>query len=430
MNYEDSLSYIKEKEKKGSVFGLDTVRELLRRLDNPEKGIPAVHIAGTNGKGSIMSFVEEALVKAGVNVGRYISPTIYDYRERWSHNKIWASEEDIAEVLTEVRRAAEGMERDCAGSPTAFEIETAAAFVLFQKWNCDIILIECGMGGRMDATNVIEENVINVLASVSRDHMQVLGESIEEITKEKLGIVRKRSILVSYPQIPEVESVIKEYTKNNKVRLINVDESNIKILSEGIDGSTFEYRSASIGEAVEIHIGLGGRYQVYNAVTALEVLGEIMRSFPCIKNLKKRVILKAFDSTRWDGRFQIIRREPEVIVDGAHNEDAWMRLAESLKAYYPDRKLVFVIGVLADKEYHRMIDILKPLVKKAYTIQSDNPRALPAKELAEELQKKCIEAVALDKISDILDVVTNDGNVYIICGSLSISGEVIELLSE
>ena len=126
----------------------------------------------------------------------------------------------------------------------------------------------------------------------------------------------------------------------------------------------------------------------------------------------------------------MIRREPEVIVDGAHNEDAWRKLAESLKAYYPDRKLVFIIGVLADKEYHKMIDILKPLVKKAYTIESDNPRALPAKELAEELKKKNIEAVALDKISDILDVVTNDGNVYIICGSLSISGEVIHLLAE
>ena len=430
MNYNESLIYIKEKEKKGSVFGLDTVKELLRRLDNPEKGIPAVHIAGTNGKGSIMSFVEEALVKAGVNVGRYISPTIYDYRERWTHNKEWASEDEVAEVLTEVRLAADEMEDDGAGSPTAFELETAAAFVLFRRWKCDIILVECGMGGRLDATNVIEENVINVLASISRDHMQVLGESIAEITEEKLGIVRKGSILVSYPQVSEADRVIVDYTKNNKVRLIDIDEYSIKILNEGIDGSTFEYRSSSIGEAVEIHIGLGGRYQIYNAVTALEVLGEIMRSFPCGKNLKKRGILKAFDSTRWDGRFQVIRREPEVIVDGAHNEDAWRKLAESLKAYYPDRKLVFIIGVLADKEYHKMIDILKPLVKKAYTIESDNPRALPAKELAEELKKKNIEAVALDKISDILDVVTNDGNVYIICGSLSISGEVIDLLAE
>ena len=429
MNYNEALKYIKEKEKKGSVFGLDVIKELLSRLGNPEIGIPAVHIAGTNGKGSIMSFVEEALIMDGMNVGRYISPTIYDYRERWSHNKVWSSEEDVAEVLSIVIAAAEEMEKDGVGSPTAFEIETAAAFVLFKKWNCDIMLIECGMGGKMDATNVIEDNVINVLASISRDHMQVLGETIEDITCEKLGITRKGSVLISYPQVKEAASVIKDYSDKNEIKLSMVDESAIKILSEGIDGSKFEYQGINSKNAIASYeIGLGGRYQIYNAVTAIEVLRAIRENFCGGGHLEEDLIAKALKNTKWDGRFQILRRSPDVIVDGAHNEDAWKRLAESLEQYYPGQKLVFVIGVLADKEYMKMIDILKPVIKKVYAIQSDSPRALSSVTLAEEMNKKDIEAVALEKISDILDVVTEKENNYVICGSLSMSGDVIELL--
>ena len=426
MNYEEALTYIKEKEKKGSVYGLEVIRELLKRLGNPEKGIPAVHIAGTNGKGSIMSFVETALIEAGINVGRYISPTIYDYRERWSHNKKWASEAESAEALTEVRNVADQMEKGGLGSPTAFEIETAAAFFLFRKWNCDIMLIECGLGGRMDATNVIESNVINVLASISRDHMQVLGENIEDITKEKLGIVRNGSVLVSYPQVEAAEKVIEDYARRNDVSLKLINKNSVRIISEGILGNVFEYCNT------QFTIPLAGRYQVYNAATAYEVLSEIRNKFlaeDTTNKLNLETIKKAFALTRWDGRFQIVRKNPVVIVDGAHNEDAWNNLADSLKEYYPDKKLVFIIGVLADKEYHKMIDILKPCIKKCYAIQSDSPRALPASDLADEMTKKDIEAVALEKISDILDVVTDSEETYVICGSLSMSGEVIELLS-
>jgi dihydrofolate synthase/folylpolyglutamate synthase len=427
MNYSEALTYIKEKEKKGSVYGLEVIRELLSRLGNPEKGIPAVHIAGTNGKGSIMSYVETSLVEAGLNVGRYISPTIYDYRERWSHNMNWASEDDVAEVLTIVRKQVDDMEGNGAGSPTAFEIETAAAFLLFKKWNCDIMLIECGMGGRMDATNVIEENVINVLASISMDHMQVLGNSIENITREKLGIVRNGSVLISYPQICTAKNVIKKYADEEDVCLKEFDASLINIIDEGIDGSSFEY------DHMIFKIPLAGRYQIYNAVTAYEVLKSIRDNFldkESIFKLSAEVVRKAFAGTIWDGRFQIVKRNPLVIVDGAHNEDAWKKLADSLALYFKEKKQIFIIGVLADKEYLKMIDILKPQISRAYTIQSDSPRALSAGELAIEMQKKDIEAVALEKISDILDVVTESEETYVICGSLSMSGEVISLFTD
>lgn len=256
--------------------------------------------------------------------------------------------------------------------------------------------------------------------------MQVLGEAIEDITKEKLGIVRNGSVLVSYPQVEVAEKVIEDYARRNDVSLKLINKNSVRIISEGILGNVFEYCNT------QFTIPLAGRYQVYNAATAYEVLSEIRNKFlaeDTTNKLNLETIKKAFALTRWDGRFQIVRKNPVVIVDGAHNEDAWNNLADSLKEYYPDKKLVFIIGVLADKEYHKMIDILKPCIKKCYAIQSDSPRALSASDLADEMTKKDIEAVALEKISDILDVVTDSEETYVICGSLSMSGEVIELLS-
>ena len=231
MNYREAREYITEKEKLGSVMGLDTIRELLNRMDNPEKQAPVIHIAGTNGKGSILAFVEETLVQAGKNVGRYISPTIYNYRERWRHNKTWVSSEEAAEAISAVAEKAEEMVTDGLQSPTAFEIETAAAFWLFRKWNCDIVLVECGMGGRLDATNVFDDasKTINVLASVSFDHMAVLGDTLEKITNEKLGIVRDDSTLISYPQCEEVSNIVTDYVNQHGVTFINTDKEDLKM---------------------------------------------------------------------------------------------------------------------------------------------------------------------------------------------------------
>lgn len=419
MNYSEVINYIHEKEKLGSVFGLEAINELLFRLGNPEKEIKAIHIAGTNGKGSIMSFVEESLICAGYKVGRYISPTIYDYRERWMLNHVWATEEEVSSIISEVADKVSEMIEDGYNSPTAFEIETAAAFLFFKKWQVDYMLIECGMGGRLDATNVLDD-AINILASISMDHMKVLGDNVIDITREKLGIVRKGSVLITYPQTEEVMQEIRSYALENDVRLIEADSSLLDINDEDIYGSEFIYK----GE--DYRINIGGRYQVLNAITAVEALGYILKcgdevgsSEVCSSeidasnkksedDLTLSFIKEGLRNTSWDARFEVVNDDPVVIVDGAHNEDAWYKLRESIETHFTNKKVIFIIGVLADKEYDKMVRILGPLAQVVYTVQTDSPRALSKEVLAECFESVGVKAVPFSGIEEALSVALDE----------------------
>ncbi|MBO4863394.1 MAG: bifunctional folylpolyglutamate synthase/dihydrofolate synthase [Eubacterium sp.] len=415
MDYKEIRNYIKEKDKLGSVFGLETINGLLFRLGNPERRIPCIHIAGTNGKGSIMAYIEETLIEAGMRVGRYISPTIFSYRERWMLNHEWASEEDVVWAISKVKE----IDDELGSRATAFEIETAAAFLLFDKWGCDIMLIECGMGGELDATNVFDNTALNILASVSRDHMNVLGDTIEEITGTKLGIVRESSTLISYPQVKASMDVIKEYSDKNEVNLIIPDTKQLEVLAEGINGSEFIYK----GERFKIKIG--SHYQILNAITAIEALN-------VLESITVSDIRKGLENTSWDARLSVIGKDPYIIVDGAHNEDAWLRLRESLEKYFTNEQIIYIISVLADKEYEKMIEILSPTAYHVYTVQSKNPRALLKERLAELFNGKGINAEARDDVIGALkDAVSlsqslNDNNPIVICGTLSITGEVLK----
>ena len=419
MNYSEVINYIHEKEKLGSVFGLEAINELLFRLGNPEKEIKAIHIAGTNGKGSIMSFVEESLICAGYKVGRYISPTIYDYRERWMLNHVWATEEEVCSIISEVADKVSEMIEDGYNSPTAFEIETAAAFLFFKRWQVDYMLIECGMGGRLDATNVLDD-AINILASISMDHMKVLGDNVIDITREKLGIVRKGSVLITYPQTEEVMQEIRSYALENDVILIEVDSSLLEINNENIYGSEFTYKGENY------RISIGGRYQVLNAITAVEALGYILKcgdevgsSEVCSSeidasnkksedDLSLSFIKEGLRNTSWDARFEVVNDDPVVIVDGAHNEDAWYKLRESIETHFTNKKVVFIIGVLADKEYDKMVRILGPLAQVVYTVQTDSPRALSKEVLAECFESVGVKAVPFSGIEEALSVAIDE----------------------
>ena len=414
MNYTEVINYIHEKEKLGSVFGLEAINELLFRLGNPEKEIKAIHIAGTNGKGSTMSFVEESLICAGYKVGRYISPTIYDYRERWMLNHVWATEEEVCSIISEVADKVSEMIEDGYNSPTAFEIETAAAFLFFKKWQVDYMLIECGMGGRLDATNVLDD-AINILASISMDHMKVLGDNVIDITREKLGIVRKGSVLITYPQTDEVIQEIRSYASENDVKLIEADSSLLDIKDEDIYGSEFIYK----GE--DYRISIGGRYQVLNAITAIEALeyifecgdevgaSDIGASYKKSEDdLSLSFIKEGLRNTSWDARFEVVNDDPVVIVDGAHNEDAWYKLRESIETHFTNKKVIFIIGVLADKEYDKMVRILGPLAQVVYTVQTESPRALSREVLAECFESVGVKAVPFSGIEEALSVAIDE----------------------
>ena len=441
MNYTEAIDYIESKNSLGIVPGLELILALLEKLDHPERKIPALHIAGTNGKGSVMAFIEHSLLAAGLSVGRYLSPAVTDYLEKWQINGQMVTKEDLAECMDEVRAAAETMPQ----SPTAFELETAVAFLLFQKKNCDVMLIECGMGGRLDATNVIPSKVVNILASVSLDHMQYLGDTREKILMEKLGIVQPGDVLVSAPLDPVLRAIMEHQVFQWK----EADRSALRILSQTIRGTDFTY----FGE--KYHINMPGQVAVENAITAitaLEMYNRRAREFG-LPEVTAEQIRTGLAETNWQGRFTVFDTKPQMIVDGAHNRDAWRRLAESLVRFYKTEKITFILGVLADKEVDAMLEQLMPLAKRVYTFTPDSPRALAGDALAERIRQYCAagcadsgvdhgvdhgvdsgmkEAVEVEVMDDASSAActalrnAEAGDHIVACGSLTFLGELLE----
>lgn len=426
MNYSEVLNYITEKNKLGSLPGISAIKELLRRLGNPENKVKALHIAGTNGKGSIMAYVESVLILHGLKVGRYISPAVFGYREKWQINREYISEDKCADIISLVADQVNEMVSAGFRSPTSFEIETAAAFVYFAEEKCDYMLIECGMGGMGDATNVIDSAEIRTLASISYDHMQFLGNTLSQITQEKLGIVRPDETLVSYPQCEEVRGFIDKDAEEKGYNVIYPDTGSLRILEKSIKGSTFSYKGK------EYRIAMPGEYQVLNALTAIEVLSHIQGL-----SLGYDEIYKGVAETVWKGRMSIASEKPLFVVDGAHNRDAWERLAETLKDCFGNKKYIFILGVLADKEYESMLDSLVPIMKKVYTVTTSSPRALGGDVLAELIADRGVEAHFIDgdnyydrAVDAALDAAYDTDDIIVACGTLSFGGKVMRAVSD
>lgn len=426
MNYSEALSYMEEKNKLGSVPGLTSITELLNRLGNPEVSAPVFHIAGTNGKGSVMAYIESILIEAGYMVGRYISPTIFDYRERFQINKQYISEEDCSAVITEVAEKVSEMTDAGMDSPTAFEIETAAAFLYFKKQSVDIMLVECGMGGRLDATNVFPKTMVNILASVSRDHMNFLGDSISKITEEKLGIVKPGEILVTYPLVEEAENAVATYCRKNQVRRYRTAEEEIIVEETGLHQSRFIYK----GESYEILIP--GDYQMKNAATAIEAIlafNDVASEYE-LHSVAESEIRTGLLKTNWPGRFTLIGTKPYFIVDGAHNRDAWKLLAGNLNKYFTKQDIIYIIGVLRDKEYDCMLDFLTPNMKYSVTVTPDSPRALDGRTLAELISargKSACYAETLSQAVMMAEEKAGKNGIVVACGSLTFIGDIIKI---
>ncbi len=415
MDFATAMKYIEEKNKLGSVPGLDNIKELLKRLGNPEKDLKCLHIAGTNGKGSIFAFLQEIMIENGLTVGRYVSPTIFDYLERFQINKNYMLKENFSELLTRVSEVIREMMQDGFSSPTSFEIETAIAFLYFKEKNVDYVLVECGMGGRLDATNVLENPVVTVMASISYDHMQFLGESLEKIAGEKAGIIKPGSICVSYPQKPEVSKVLREYCAKINATYVEVDKNNIDVIEENIEKSDFSYK----GE--EYSISLMGKHQIYNASVAVEVAKRIF-------SFRRDSIDKGLKDTKWYGRMTKVCDRPYIFVDGAHNEKAWSMLSNTINKHFTNREIIYIIGVLKDKEYDKMVDILKDTMSYAIAITPDTPRGLDKNVLANLL---LVNGVPADTAEDCKDAISkaifkaDKEDVIMVCGSLSFIGEYL-----
>lgn len=454
MTYNEAINYIEQIGQKGSVLGLGPVTELLLRLGNPQDSLSIIHVAGTNGKGSICTFLEMLYREEERRVGRYISPTIHEYLERFQINGKMMQQEVFAELLTTVSAAVSGMCQDGLDAPTAFEIETAVAFLYFVKEKADIVILEVGMGGREDATNVIKHPLCTVFANIGMDHMQFLGDTIEKIAYEKAGIIKRGCPAVCYPGDARTIKVLKdEFHKVNsggenisdklegmeceeeigrrrgiegeekfgrrreiegeekigyrkgiedekepyvgreidgrkECGFMVADINQLEILSETLYGSTFIYK----GE--EYHISLAGRYQIYNAITAIETK----------LSLDGHVIKEALSKASWEGRFNKICDNPIFIKDGAHNVQGAEALKESLNIHFTNAAFIFIIGVLRDKEYEKMMELLCPMAEACYLIKPQNARGLETEVLSEVVGGYCDDVMECEDVDEAVNL--------------------------
>lgn len=421
MTYEEARKFIEETGKYGSVLGLETERELLRRLGNPQDSLKFVHIAGTNGKGSILAYVSTVLKEAGYRVGRYISPTIFEYRERIQVNEAYITREAVGRLTGEICRAAKAMTAEGLSHPTSFEVETAMAFLYFKETACDIVVLETGMGGLTDATNVVKTTLVSAFSSISMDHMGFLGNSLEEIATVKAGIIKPHTVVVSAPQKPEAEQALREACERENCLYRQVKREAMTEVRYGFENQSFSY-----GGLRKLRPGILGSCQIENAATALEVLfalGEL--GFP----VSEEVLRRGLQKTLWTGRCTPVDRSPLFLVDGAHNRDGADRLRETLELYFPDKRKIFIAGVLADKEYDYIMSRLTPLADRVITVTTpDNPRALPAEKLAETVKKynpKAESAGSLEEAVRMARAYAGEEDMVLAFGSLSYLGALI-----
>lgn len=408
MTYKEALDYIKENSANSIIPGLSNMEKLCSLLGNPENKIKTIHIAGTNGKGSVGSFISHGLIENGYNVGRYISPSVLDYRDKFLYNNQWISENEFAETVSEIKDILSFS--DCR--PTVFELETAIAFYWINKKQCDFAVIETGMGGRLDATNVTDK-ILSVITPIAIDHTKFLGTSIEQIAMEKAGIIKDTA--VSAQQISAVQNILQQ----NSSHITFVNNKDIKNISYSTEETVFDYKNFK-----NVNIKMLGKFQVENACLALEALSKLSSMGYKISNLET-----SLKNASWSCRFQVINKKPLVIIDGAHNVHGINALVENIKLYLKGQNLVFITGVLKDKDYVKMAETFAPFAKKIYTVASDNPRSLAAEEYAKVIRRFNSNVTSCPSINSAINSALKYNNILIF-GSLSFMGEIHSYFKE
>lgn len=372
MTYEEARAFADKTKAYGSVLGLDSIRALMAELGNVQEELSVIHIAGTNGKGSVGAMLDAVLQSAGCRVGRYSSPAVFAYEEIWQINGQNISREDYGAVMSRVAAACQALVEQGRPHPTSFEVETALAFLYFREQQCDVVLLETGMGGSMDATNLISHPLCSVITSISRDHMAFLGNTLTEIAEAKAGIIKEGCPVVSAWQQPEAEAVLRRTAQERHAPMTVAEK--VSEVSYDMDRLQLAY-----GDIGTVTVNLTGAYQAANTACALET---VRRLQALGYGISPKQIRTGLAQVRWSGRMERLCSHPYFFLDGAHNEAAAYRLAETVENCFTNRRITYIIGVLADKEYEKMLSILLPYCRKVYTVTPGNPRALAAEELA------------------------------------------------
>jgi len=425
MNYEESRKYIQDASSRGSVLGLDNIVNLMNKLGNVQDSLKVVHIAGTNGKGSTSAYITQILIEAGYTVGRYTSPAVFDYMEMFTINNINISEDEYAVNMTIIKKAIDEMEAEHMTLPTPFEIETALAYLYFYRNKCDIAIIETGMGGRLDATNIVKSPLVSVLTSISKDHSRFLGETLEEIAFNKAGIIKNNCPVVSAIQCDEVTKVIKEESIKNNSKLIVCNElQNVRFNNDKTYG-----RYVGISNEFNVETSMLGTFQIHNIPTAIEtILALKSEGFFIYKENIENGIKNASIS----GRCERINDTPAIYIDGGHNPGAAFNLKNTLEMYFTNKKLVYIIGVLADKDYDTVLSVTGGFANHIITVTPpDNARSLDGRELLKTVLKYNTSAEYADDLEKAVNrgiECAGDDGVLFVFGSLSYLGRIKEIV--
>ena len=408
----------------GIVLGLDRMNELLLRLGDPHRDLEVIHVAGTNGKGSICRYIYEMLRAGGYHTGLFTSPYLEVFNERIEIDGEYITDEEIEQYGQKVIEAADAMVADGWESPTEFEVVTALAFLYFHEIGCDFCVLEVGLGGRGDSTNVVEKPLCSVIASISLDHTDRLGSTIPEIAFEKAGIIKQGCPVVISTELDDARAVFRKKASDMRAPLFDASRTDVKVVREDLEGTSF---TVTILEHLYrgIRISMGGGYQVQNAVSALYAV-TILRQQGKLE-LSDREIKEGMQKAKQMGRMEILARDPFVIIDGAHNPDASLQLAKTCGKYFVDKKILMVTGILADKDVDQVLDNFRTITDEFIVTEPPNPRKMDAQTLADKLAARGAHCTAVaEPVEAAKEAVSRrmDHDLVLFTGSLYLIGSI------
>ena len=422
MNYNESIEYIHSISWCFCKPGLERISELCQMLGDPQKELKFIHVAGTNGKGSFCAMLDSILRRAGYKVGLFVSPYVRHFNERITYNGEPISDEALSEVTSYVRPFADAMKE----KPTEFELITAIGFEYFKRVGCDVVILETGMGGRFDSTNIIDSPLLSVITGISIDHTAFLGDTVEKIAYEKAGIIKKNTPIIFGGDDKGALEVISDVAQDMHAPLYLTDRESIGNVRYTLGGTLLDF-----GERHDISLSLLGSYQPYNAANVLTAV-DILKDSGL--DISEEAVRAGLASTVWHARFELISKDPIIIYDGAHNPEGICAAVASVAEYFPDRKLNVLSGVMKDKDHRMIASELSKIAARAYTVTPNNPRALPAPEYAAQLSSFGIEATPFESIPTALSAAianSKETNTPLVClGSLYMYCELMDAFEE
>lgn len=420
MDFLEAQNYLeKVRSQKGIVLGLDTMRHLMAKLNNPQDKVKFIQVAGTNGKGSTAAYLTSILSEAGIKVGRYTSPAVFSSTEQYFACGSCISESEYAKGVTEVAEAAASLDGE---TPTAFEQETALAFWYFAQKGCELAILEAGLGGDMDATNIVTTTVCSIITSISMDHCRILGNKISEIAAHKAGIIKPGAPVICIEQKEDAMEPIRAAAKAADTPLYEVHRDEVRQIFSDKRESIVFFR-----EFENLHLKMLGSCQPENAALAVQAASVLSRSYP----IEKKHIYDGIEKTRWGGRFELHSGSPDIILDGAHNPDGIRRLRESVNQMFGALPICYVCGVLADKDYEKEIEILFGRASNVFTVTPPSPRAMKSTDLKAAIKKRFLQLKVIsfdseDGIEKAMEAAVSQNNPVVVCGTLTILARVKE----